>query len=270
LPGVLAVHDLHVWTITSGLVALSGHVVAADGEIHFSDDGGEVWQRAHAPAADGMSDLAMADAERGWAVGHGAILRTEDGGASWRHQRLPGDASRMRLAAVAAIDADRAVALGAAGYPCADSPPYAFNVDAGLIEPIDGSELFFNDRFYLGGENSVRGFRFRSIWVRDSEGNTVLDQFGTPIGGDRFLRANGELIVLVGGPFRVIGFADTGGVFLTQQGFDFDQMRVSTGLELQVNVPLFGAPLRFIYAQNVDPLPDDRFETFQFSIGPSF
>jgi cobalt-zinc-cadmium efflux system protein len=34
LPGVLAVHDLHVWTITSGMVALSGHVVAADGTRH--------------------------------------------------------------------------------------------------------------------------------------------------------------------------------------------------------------------------------------------
>jgi len=34
IPGVLAVHDLHVWTITSGMVALSGHVVAADGETH--------------------------------------------------------------------------------------------------------------------------------------------------------------------------------------------------------------------------------------------
>jgi cobalt-zinc-cadmium efflux system protein len=32
LPGVLAVHDLHVWTITSGMVALSGHVVAVDAE----------------------------------------------------------------------------------------------------------------------------------------------------------------------------------------------------------------------------------------------
>jgi cobalt-zinc-cadmium efflux system protein len=31
---VLAVHDLHVWTITSGMVALSGHVVAVDGESH--------------------------------------------------------------------------------------------------------------------------------------------------------------------------------------------------------------------------------------------
>jgi cobalt-zinc-cadmium efflux system protein len=30
VPGVLSVHDLHVWTISSGFVALSGHVVAND------------------------------------------------------------------------------------------------------------------------------------------------------------------------------------------------------------------------------------------------
>src|SRR5205823_96432 len=29
VPGVSAVHDLHVWTITSGLVALSCHIVVA-------------------------------------------------------------------------------------------------------------------------------------------------------------------------------------------------------------------------------------------------
>jgi cobalt-zinc-cadmium efflux system protein len=31
-PGVRAVHDLHVWTITSGMVAMSGHVVM-DGTV---------------------------------------------------------------------------------------------------------------------------------------------------------------------------------------------------------------------------------------------
>jgi cobalt-zinc-cadmium efflux system protein len=30
LSGVTAVHDLHVWTIASGMVALSGHVVGGD------------------------------------------------------------------------------------------------------------------------------------------------------------------------------------------------------------------------------------------------
>ncbi len=29
-PGVVGVHDLHIWTVTSGLVALSGHVEVAD------------------------------------------------------------------------------------------------------------------------------------------------------------------------------------------------------------------------------------------------
>ena len=28
VPGVLSVHDLHIWTITSGFVAMSGHVLA--------------------------------------------------------------------------------------------------------------------------------------------------------------------------------------------------------------------------------------------------
>jgi cobalt-zinc-cadmium efflux system protein len=31
MPGVTGVHDLHVWTITSGLVAMSGHVAVQDG-----------------------------------------------------------------------------------------------------------------------------------------------------------------------------------------------------------------------------------------------
>ena len=33
-PGVCSVHDLHVWTITSGLNALSAHVVIEDGRSH--------------------------------------------------------------------------------------------------------------------------------------------------------------------------------------------------------------------------------------------
>jgi cobalt-zinc-cadmium efflux system protein len=36
VPGVTGVHDLHVWTVTSGLVALSGHV-EVDGRRPWSD-----------------------------------------------------------------------------------------------------------------------------------------------------------------------------------------------------------------------------------------
>jgi len=34
VPGVAAVHDLHVWTVTSGMVAMSGHAMVPDLERH--------------------------------------------------------------------------------------------------------------------------------------------------------------------------------------------------------------------------------------------
>ena len=34
VPGVSAVHDLHVWTVTTGMVAMSGHAVAPDLRSH--------------------------------------------------------------------------------------------------------------------------------------------------------------------------------------------------------------------------------------------
>jgi len=38
VPGVAAVHDLHIWSITSGMPALSGHVIAAQGETSSPDE----------------------------------------------------------------------------------------------------------------------------------------------------------------------------------------------------------------------------------------
>jgi outer membrane protein insertion porin family len=146
----------------------------------------------------------------------------------------------------------------------------AVNLRLGWIEPFGGQILLFNDRFYLGGENSIRGFEFRSIWVRDKDGNTVTDPSGFPLGGERSFQLNLEYILVVGGPFRVVMFQDTGKVFLGEQDFSTKNFSATAGVELQVNVPMLGAPLRFIYSTNLRPFPDDRFQTFQFSIGPSF
>jgi cobalt-zinc-cadmium efflux system protein len=50
--GVIACHDLHAWTITSGTPVLSAHVVLAD----------EVWERGGAPAVlDRLTDCATTD-----------------------------------------------------------------------------------------------------------------------------------------------------------------------------------------------------------------
>jgi outer membrane protein insertion porin family len=147
---------------------------------------------------------------------------------------------------------------------------FAVNLEAGLIENTGDGELFYNDRFYLGGETSLRGHRARSITVRDAAGRIVRDENSLLVGGERSLLANLEYHVLLGGPFRLLAFVDAGNVWAEEQGIDLGGVRTTGGFELQVNVPLLGAPLRFIYAQNLDELPGDDFEAFRFSIGPSF
>jgi len=146
----------------------------------------------------------------------------------------------------------------------------AFNVEAGIVTPFDGREVVPLERYFMGGENSIRGFQFRSIYVTDEVTGLPVLQDGYFKGGNKFLQMNVELQVLVGGPFRMIAFIDGGNVFDDDQSIDLNRLRMSAGGELRIFVPIFGAPLRFIYSSNLDPTPLDRFESFQFSIGATF
>jgi outer membrane protein insertion porin family len=165
--------------------------------------------------------------------------------------------------------------LPTATYPARQV--FAINVEGGIVEPL-GNELEYPlsplERFYLGGENSIRGHRFRSIYLRKANGDPLRDEFNTILGGTSFVQVNLEYHFLLGGPFRVLVFADAGNVFGTYKGegqsFDLSRLRYTAGAELRVLVPVFGAPLRFIYAVNLDKQLNDRFEDFQFSIGTSF
>ena len=152
----------------------------------------------------------------------------------------------------------------------------AVNSSLGYIVPYNDQDLFPFERYYTGGENSVRGFRFRSIWVRDPKTNaTVIDEFGFPLGGDKLFFLNLEYHFVINETFRFLLWADGGNVYSEEQTYDLTRLRGSAGAEFRVTVPLFGAPLRFIWANNLDPITDDalgadRFESFQFSISTSF
>lgn len=176
------------------------------------------------------------------------------------------------------------------------------NIEAGYIDPFgtiknaQGVEVDRTlsplERYFLGGENSVRGHRYRSIAVRDSRGNLVVDpEFsslsGVNLGGNKYLQVNAEYHVLLGGPFRVIFYVDGGNVYgafdelvdptqpngpkrRVSQNYDFSTLRWTTGAELRILLPVFGAPLRFIYAYNLDEQETDLFDSFRFSIGAAF
>ena len=160
----------------------------------------------------------------------------------------------------------------------------ALNVDASQISPFDDTELFFSDRFYTGGETSVRGFRSRTIYPRHEETNLpFIDELTSfRLGGDKRFFANLEYHVVPNESFRVLAFFDAGNAFFDSQSWDLGRLRYSAGLEFRVTVPLFGAPLRFIWASNLDPIdpilgpaggildPGDQFDDFQFAISTTF
>ncbi len=152
---------------------------------------------------------------------------------------------------------------------------WGINSEIGLIEPIGTDTaadpaIFPQQRFFLGGDTSVRGFRRRSLVVRETNGKIRLDADGFPVGGDRQILVNLEYHVQLGGPFRIVFFGDAGAVWAKNQSFDTDFFRYSAGAELRIKVPIFPAPLRFIYAVNLQEKLDDQFDSFDFSLSTTF
>jgi outer membrane protein insertion porin family len=146
----------------------------------------------------------------------------------------------------------------------------AANIEAGQIIPFGGSEIPFYDRYRLGGEQSLRGFEYYSVLPRRKDGSYFLTSDGVEEGGDRFLQINLEFQIKVGGPVKFILFSDIGNTWFETQGWDLSLLRRSAGAELRIFLPMFQAPLRFIYGVNLRPFSDEKHSNFQFSIGTTF
>jgi outer membrane protein insertion porin family len=120
-------------------------------------------------------------------------------------------------------------------------------------------------RFFVGGEYSVRGFEFGSLGPTEtSAGQSVI------AGGYRQAIFNGEYIIKVTDPLRVVFFGDAGWAWGYGQKVRPADLRYSTGGELRVFLPVFQFPIRFIYAINPRPKSTDKFQSFTFTIGNTY
>jgi outer membrane protein insertion porin family len=140
-----------------------------------------------------------------------------------------------------------------------------------------------NRNYYLGGPDSVRGFKEATLGPRDS--------FGNPYGGDLGVSAQIEAIMPVPKKFeqsaRASLFLDAGQAyylgstkftdkagFPVDTGFHLSEIRASAGVAVQWLAPLglfrfsYGIPLR--YKKSTDFDYGDEREPFQFSIGRAF
>jgi photosystem II stability/assembly factor-like uncharacterized protein len=90
--------------------------VGAWGNVVLSDDAGHTWRQAsEVPVRRTLTSVQFVDADRGWAVGHDAVvLHTDDGGEHWRIQ-LRAPEEDAPLLSVWFRDAARGLAVGAFG-----------------------------------------------------------------------------------------------------------------------------------------------------------
>jgi photosystem II stability/assembly factor-like uncharacterized protein len=65
---------------------LRGCAVGSGGVVLVTVDGGTSWRetRRGRSSGDGLGDLQMVDGRHGWAVGSASLVRTDDGGETWR------------------------------------------------------------------------------------------------------------------------------------------------------------------------------------------
>jgi outer membrane protein insertion porin family len=134
--------------------------------------------------------------------------------------------------------------------------------EAGYLWGYDGGEdsTPIYERFYLGGPNSIRGFKFRKI--------SPVDSTGERIGGTTELLANVEYIVPLPFNLRVAGFFDIGNVYGFSTKFDLTDLRYSPGAGVRWLSP-FG-PVRVDYGLNIGRRKGEDFGALQFSVGSPF
>ena len=140
----------------------------------------------------------------------------------------------------------------------------------------------FFERIFTGGEFSIRGFDIRSVtpWAftrtpgLDGAGNPIIDPTTgmpviteqlIPVGGDTSALFTGEYRIPLVGPLQAAAFVDLGSAFILRKdnlsllgentsvqllNSTNDVWRMSTGLELQFNLPVINQPFRLIFAYN--------------------
>ncbi|RUM56607.1 MAG: outer membrane protein assembly factor BamA, partial [Nautilia sp.] len=116
-----------------------------------------------------------------------------------------------------------------------------------------------NERFYLGGLTSIRGYDWGSVSPKDSNGNDI--------GGDIAFINSFEISVPVNLKKRMwlSAFIDNGSV---GKNHSLNITRSSYGISFNWISPL--GPLDFTYALPINPKKDDELRKFEFSIGTSF
>ena len=120
------------------------------------------------------------------------------------------------------------------------------------------------ERFFLGGEMSIRGYNYYSIGPRNPDTGQI-------VGGEKSLVLNAEYIIPFGSSLFFILFYDYGNAYAPNEKISLNNMYASTGLELRIFVPALRIPFRLIFAYNNprEYLSESSYN-FRFALGTTF
>lgn len=170
----------------------------------------------------------------------------------------------------------------------------ALHGELGYVTAVGSSLLPTYERYFLGGERSLRNYATRSVGP-----SGIICNFGTSeaverltdcpppppglrhgrallgfpsevVGGDRKLLFNVEYVVPLSEPVDFVAYFDAGTALAEWESYSFSEMRGDAGLELRFFLPVFGAPLRLIYGFTFNEQGFEDTKQFLFSIGTTF
>lgn len=163
-------------------------------------------------------------------------------------------------------------------YPWKWGTVFSAHGHLGYIQEIGGEEIPIDERYFLGGLNSIRGFeprqvgpRVRSVVDTQNPGEIAvpLDDDFEYLGGDKAAYFNLEYVFPVIKDLGVKGvfFYDAGNAWDRGEGF-FSSMRHSVGGGIRWFSPM--GPLRLEWGYNLDPREGEPQSYLDFSIGSFF
>ena len=147
-------------------------------------------------------------------------------------------------------------------YPLTRDLVFYTNGQIGYAGGYENKPLPFFKVFYLGGVNSLRGYETASVGPKDTNGDSL--------GGSHLLLASAEILFPFPGlqkdkSVRLSWFVDAGTV---GEKYDFHEMRYSTGLGFNWYSPV--GPMKISFGKALNPKPDDRLQSIQFTLGTVF
>lgn len=133
----------------------------------------------------------------------------------------------------------------------------------GYVTRNTGGKLPVYEKFYLGGINTIRGFKNGQI-------SPIDPTSGDRIGGDKMWYINEEIIfpLVPDAGLNGVVFLDAGNVYDIGQDWDFSNIKRSVGLGFRWMSPL--GPLRLEWGYNLHPVNDEDRSNWDFSIGGGF